>query len=69
MCVGVFSGLYAIHPFTGSGVPVYVADYVLSDYGTKAVMGQSLPTCWCVSDMSSTFLWGQKIVYSLCTLV
>ncbi|CAI8015552.1 Leucine--tRNA ligase [Geodia barretti] len=36
---GVFSGLYAVHPFTGSGVPVYVADYVVSDYGTKAVMG------------------------------
>ena len=39
VCVGVFSGLYAVHPFTGSGVPVYVADYVVSDYGTKAVMG------------------------------
>jgi leucyl-tRNA synthetase len=36
---GLFAGLYAIHPFTGAGVPVYVADYVLSDYGTKAVMG------------------------------
>ena len=38
--IGLFSGLYAIHPFTGSGIPVYVADYVLSDYGTKAVMGE-----------------------------
>ena len=38
--IGLFSGLYAIHPFTGSGIPVYVANYVLSDYGTKAVMGE-----------------------------
>ncbi|KAJ2657500.1 Leucyl-tRNA synthetase, mitochondrial [Coemansia sp. RSA 1199] len=37
---GVFMGLYVVHPLdSGRRVPVYVADYVLSDYGTGAVMG------------------------------
>ena len=36
---GVFTGLYAIHPFTGEKVPIFVADYVLSSYGTGIVMG------------------------------
>lgn len=36
---GVQLGLAAIHPITGKLVPVYVADYVVGDYGTGAVMG------------------------------
>lgn len=36
---GVFTGSYAIHPFTGNEVPIWVADYVLAGYGTGAVMG------------------------------
>lgn len=36
---GVFSGFYAIHPLTGEKIPVFVADYVLSSYGTGVVMG------------------------------
>jgi leucyl-tRNA synthetase len=36
---GVFSGLYAINPFDGARVPVWVADYVIGSYGTGAVMG------------------------------
>jgi leucyl-tRNA synthetase len=35
---GVFLGSYAEHPFTGEQVQVWVADYVLSGYGTGAVM-------------------------------
>ncbi|EGQ1607470.1 leucine--tRNA ligase [Staphylococcus pseudintermedius] len=35
---GVFTGAYAIHPFTGKQVPIWIADYVLASYGTGAVM-------------------------------
>jgi leucyl-tRNA synthetase len=35
---GAFSGFYAIHPFTGKKVPVWIANFVLFSYGTGAVM-------------------------------
>lgn len=35
---GEFTGAYAVHPFTGARVPVWVADYVLAGYGTGVVM-------------------------------
>lgn len=35
---GVFTGAYAIHPFTGDKLPIWIADYVLAGYGTGAVM-------------------------------
>lgn len=35
---GVFTGAYAVNPFTGAKVPVWVANFVLADYGTGAVM-------------------------------
>ncbi len=35
---GVFTGAYAIHPFTGEQVPIWIADYVLASYGTGAAM-------------------------------
>ena len=35
---GVFSGLYAINPATKEQIPVWIADYVLMDYGTGAIM-------------------------------
>lgn len=35
---GVFSGSYAIHPFTGNEIPIWIGDYVLAGYGTGAVM-------------------------------
>lgn len=35
---GVFTGSYAMNPFTGKPVPVYLADYVLMTYGTGAIM-------------------------------
>ena len=35
---GVFTGSYAVNPFTGRRVPIYLADYVLMTYGTGAIM-------------------------------
>jgi leucyl-tRNA synthetase len=35
---GVFTGVYAINPISGEHVPIWVADYVLSGYGTGAIM-------------------------------
>lgn len=36
---GVFIGQYAVNPFTGKTMPIYISDYVLMGYGTGAVMG------------------------------
>ncbi|MCM1041474.1 MAG: leucine--tRNA ligase [Bacteroides sp.] len=35
---GVFTGSYAIHPFTGEKLPVWISEYVLAGYGTGAIM-------------------------------
>ena len=35
---GVFTGAYAIHPFSGNKIPIWIGDYVLASYGTGAVM-------------------------------
>lgn len=35
---GVFTGGYAVNPFTGDEVPIWVSDYVLAGYGTGAIM-------------------------------
>ena len=35
---GVFSGSYAINPFTGEAIPVWISEYVLAGYGTGAIM-------------------------------
>ena len=35
---GVFTGAYAVHPFTKEPIPVWIGDYVLAGYGTGAVM-------------------------------
>ena len=35
---GEFTGAYAIHPLTGKEIPIWIGDYVLSGYGTGAVM-------------------------------
>ena len=36
---GVFTGGYLLNPLSGKQIPVYVADYVVTSYGTGAVMG------------------------------
>ena len=35
---GAFTGSYAINPFNGRPIPIYIADYVLMGYGTGAIM-------------------------------
>lgn len=35
---GIFTGTYAVHPFTNEKIPIWIADYVLAGYGTGAVM-------------------------------
>ena len=35
---GVFTGAYAIHPFNQTKIPIWIADYVLIEYGTGAIM-------------------------------
>ncbi len=35
---GAFTGAYAVNPFSGKAMPVYISDYVLMGYGTGAVM-------------------------------
>jgi leucyl-tRNA synthetase len=35
---GQFTGAYAIHPFSGQPIPIWIGDYVLAGYGTGAVM-------------------------------
>jgi leucyl-tRNA synthetase len=36
---GMFTGKYAVNPFTGEDIPIWTANYVLMDYGTGAIMG------------------------------
>ena len=36
--LGIFTGLYAIHPFTGEEVPIWIGNFVLSEYGSGALM-------------------------------
>ena len=35
---GVFSGSYAVNPFTGDAIPIWISEYVLAGYGTGAIM-------------------------------
>lgn len=35
---GVFTGAHALHPITGEKIEIWIADYVLTDYGTGAIM-------------------------------
>ena len=40
---GAFTGAWAIHPLSGARLPIFVADYVVGQYGTGAIMG--VPRC------------------------
>ncbi len=35
---GVFTGAYAVNPATKQNIPIWIADYVMMDYGTGAIM-------------------------------
>ena len=35
---GVFTGSYAVNPFTGEDIPIWISEYVLAGYGTGAIM-------------------------------
>lgn len=35
---GVFTGSYAVNPFTNENIPIWISDYVLAGYGTGAIM-------------------------------
>jgi len=35
---GVFTGAHALHPLTGTKIPIWISEYVLFDYGTGAIM-------------------------------
>ena len=35
---GIFSGSYAVNPFTGDSIPIWISEYVLAGYGTGAIM-------------------------------
>jgi leucyl-tRNA synthetase len=37
--VGYWTGSYAVHPLSGKQIPIWVTNYVISDYGTGVVMG------------------------------
>jgi len=41
---GVFTGRYVINPLNGDRVPLYLANYVLAEYGTGVVMAVLLMT-------------------------
>ena len=36
---GINTGFFAINPINGKKVPIWIADYILTDYGTGAIMG------------------------------
>ena len=36
---GIFTGYYAIHPLSNKKIPIWLSNYVLTGYGTGAVMG------------------------------
>ncbi len=39
---GIFTGAYALNPFNGQPIPVWISEYVLAGYGTGAIMAGSV---------------------------
>lgn len=61
---GVFTGCYGINPINGRPVPIWIANYVLLDYGTGAVMG--VP-CGDQRDFDFAKKYGLEIAPIICT--
>ncbi|MDY2789064.1 MAG: leucine--tRNA ligase [Atopobium sp.] len=61
---GVFTGRYGINPINGRPVPIWIANYVLLDYGTGAVMG--VP-CGDQRDFDFAKKYGLEIAPIICT--
>ncbi len=51
---GVFTGRYAINPYNGEKLPIWVANYILMDYGTGAIMSVPRTTSATSSSRRST---------------
>ena len=45
---GVFSGSYAVNPFTGENIPIWISEYVLAGYGLSLYTHLTLPTIYSV---------------------
>ncbi len=60
---GVFTGSYAINPATGQKIPVWIADYVLMEYGTGAIMAVPAHDD---RDFEFSMLFGLPIVRVVC---
>ena len=59
---GAFTGSYALHPFTGEKIEIWIADYVLAGYGSGAVMVEG--------KMQDDASWKQcKVMVDLATLI
>lgn len=56
---GVFTGAFAINPVTGKEIPIWVADYVLTGYGTGAIM--AVP-CHDTRDFEFAIQYGLEII-------
>jgi leucyl-tRNA synthetase len=59
---GVFTGAYALHPLTGERIPIWVADFVLDEYGSGAVMG--VP-----AHDQTDFMFAQEMGLPICVVI
>ena len=64
---GVFTGSYAMNPFTNEAIPVWISEYVLAGYGTGAIMAdvykrQSIPRYKDKSEMLSGQFFANRLI-------